>query len=98
MSYRLLVRREAELDLRRAARWYEEQSPGLGRELIAQVDTALNRVANNPNRCQIIYRDVRREIVQRFPYGIFYRIDGTDVVVFAIVHLHRDPSTWQRRV
>src|SRR5712692_1600144 len=33
----------------------------------------------------------------RFPYGLFYRIDGSAVLVFAVVHLHRDPSTWQDR-
>ena len=98
MTYRLVVRRQAKLDLRRATRWYEEQRPGLGRELVAQVDRVLDRVTNNPHQWQVIYRGVRRAIVQRFPYGVFYRIDGTDIIVFAIVHLHRDPFSWQQRV
>ena len=98
MIYRLLVRRQAKLDLRQAARWYEGQHPGLGTELVAQVDAILGRIVDNPNQFQVIYRGVRRAILQRFPYGVFYRIDGTDVLVFAIVHLHRDPATWQRRV
>jgi plasmid stabilization system protein ParE len=86
------------LDLRRATRWYEEQRPGLGRELVAQVDSVLDRITDNPHQWQVIYRGVRRAIVQRFPYGVFYRIDGTDIIVFTIVHLHRDPSSWQQRV
>ena len=98
MTYRLVVRRQAKLDLRRATRRYEEQRPGLGRELVAQVDSVLDRITDNPHQWQVIYRDVRRAIVQRFPYGVFYRIDGADIVVFAIVHLHRDPFSWQQRV
>ena len=98
MTYRLVVRRQAKLDLRRAARWYEEQRPGLGRELVAEVDTVLDRITANPHQWPVIYREVRRAIAQRFPYGVFYRIDGTDIVVFAIVHLHRDPFSWQQRV
>ena len=42
-------------------------------------------------------REVRRAIPRRFPYGVFYRIDGSEVLVFAVVDLHRDPSIWQDR-
>jgi plasmid stabilization system protein ParE len=98
VTYRLVVRRQAKLDLRRATRWYEEQRLGLGRELVAQVENVLDRITDNPPQWQVIYRDVRRAIVQKFPYGVFYRIDGSDIVVFAIVHLHRDPFSWQQRV
>jgi plasmid stabilization system protein ParE len=94
VTYRLLVRRQAKLDLRRAARWYEERHPGLGRELVAEVDAVLDRITKNPNQYQVAYRNIRRAVVQRFPYGVFYRIDGSDILVFAIVHLHRDPSVW----
>ena len=98
MTYRLVVRRQAKLDLRRATRWYEEQRLGLGRELVAQVDSLLDQINHNPLQWQVIYRDVRRAIALRFPYGVFYRIDGNEIVVFAIVHLHRDPFSWQQRV
>ena len=97
MTYRLLVRRQAKLDLQRAVRWYEAQQPGLGREFMVQADAVLDRVSGNPVQYQVIYRDVRRAILRKFPYGVFYRIDGTDIVVFAVVHLHRDPSSWQTR-
>jgi len=46
---------------------------------------------------QVVHREVRRAIPRRFPYGVFYRIDGVDLLVFAVVDLHRDPSTWQDR-
>lgn len=98
MTYRLVVRRQAKLDLRRATQWYEEQRPGLGRDLVAQVGNVLDRITDNPHQWQVIYRDVRRAIVQKFPYGVFYRIDGFDIVVFAIFHLHRGPVSWQQRV
>ena len=97
MTYRLLVRRQAKLDLRRAVRWYEAQQPGLGREFLVQADAVLDRVSDNPVQYQVIYRNVRRAIMRKFPYGVFYRIDGADIVVFAVVHLHRDPSSWQDR-
>lgn len=97
MRYRLLIRRQAKSDLRQAARWYEGQSSGLGREFVAEVETALNRIVENPLQYQTIYCEVRRTILHKFPYGVFYRIEQNDIVVFAIVHLHRDPASWQER-
>jgi hypothetical protein len=50
VKYRLLVGRLAKADVRAAARWYELQRSGLGREFVAEVDAALNRIAENPLR------------------------------------------------
>lgn len=70
MKYRLLIRQQAKSDLRHAARWYEGQSPGLGREFVAEVEAALNRIVENPLQYQTIYREVRRAIPHKFSYGI----------------------------
>ena len=98
MNYRLLVRRPAKVDIRAAARRYELQQPGLGREFVAEVDAALNRVAENPLQYQVLHREARRAIVHRFPYGVFYRIEASNIVVFCVSHLHRDPAWWKARV
>ena len=97
MKYRLPLRRLAKVDVRAAARWYELQRPGLGREFIAEVDAALNRVAENPLRYQGLHRDARRAIVRRFPYAVFYRIEASPVVIFCVSHLHRGPASWKAR-
>ncbi len=98
MKYRLLVRRRAKADVRSAARRYELQRPGLGREYVAEVDAAMSRVALNPLQYQVLHRETRRAIVRRFPYGVFYRIEGSNIVVFCVSHLHRDPTSWQAPV
>lgn len=97
MTHRLVVRRQAKADIREAARWYERQRASLGRAFVQQLDALLDRVRLNPMQHQIVYREVRRAIPRRFPYGVFYRIDGSVVLVFAVVHLHRDPSVWKDR-
>lgn len=98
MKYRLVVRRPAKVDLRSAARRYEVQRPGLGREFVAEVDAALGRVAENPLQYQVLHRETRRAIVHRFPYGVFYRIEASTIVAFSVSHLHRDPASWKARV
>ena len=97
MTYRLVVRRQAKADIRDAARWYERQRIGLGRAFVEQIDALLDRIRLNPMQYQVVHREIRRAIPRRFPYGVFYRIEGSEVLVFAVVDLHRDPSTWQDR-
>ncbi len=98
MKFRLFVRRRAKADVLAAARWYELQRPGLGRQFVAEVDAALNHVGENPLQYQILHREVRRAIVRRFPYAVFYRIEASNIVVFCVCHLHRDPTSWKARV
>ena len=97
MKYRLVVRHVAKVDIRSAAWRYETQRSGLGREFVAEVDEVLSRVAENPLQYQVLHREARRAIVRRFPYGLFYRIEANNIVVFCVSHLHRDPASWKAR-
>ncbi|MFN8626918.1 MAG: type II toxin-antitoxin system RelE/ParE family toxin [Candidatus Binatia bacterium] len=97
MNYRLLVRRPAKAEVYDTARRYELQRPGLGREFVAEVDAALSRIAENPLQYQVLHREARRVIVRRFPYGVFYRIEANNIVVFCVDHLHRNPASWKAR-
>jgi toxin ParE1/3/4 len=98
VKYGILVRAQAKRDLERAARYYEKQLPGLGRDFVAEIDRLLEWIAENPLLCQVVHREVRRAITHRFPYGLFYKTEQNTIVVIAIVHLHRNPSSWQKRL
>ena len=91
----LLVRGRAKADIRRAAKWYERQQKGLGKRFVAEVDAALERIEANPEQYQIVHRDIRHAITRHFPYGVFYRIRGRTIIVFAVVHLLRDDVHWK---
>ena len=93
----LRVSAPAARELREAKVWYEAQVSGLGVRLIVQVDRVLTEIVANPRLFALVHRDVRRALVRPFPYAIFFRELESVVRVIAIVHLHRDPATWQRR-
>ena len=84
-------------ELRQARAWYEAQVPGLGARLIAAIDNAIAEICENPWRFALVHRDVRRAFARAFPFGVCYRELDSAVRVIAVVHLHRDPATWQRR-
>lgn len=65
MSYKLILRQEAERDLAETHKWYNEHVPGLGYDFIAVVERALKSLQENPTRFPVIYREVRRALVHR---------------------------------
>jgi toxin ParE1/3/4 len=89
---------EAEADLAEAFAYYEAQLPGLGHEFIATVEQQLERVVENPEQYQVLHRGVRRAVMRRFPYAVFYLAEGEAVVVLAIEHQARDPEHWKQRL
>jgi hypothetical protein len=91
------VRPQAEAEAVRAAQRYENESSGLGVVFLELTEKALAAISENPYQYPLVYRDVRRALLTRFPYGVFYRIGPREVRVIAIMHLARDPSRWQRR-
>ena len=46
---------------------------------------------------RVVYHDIRRALTRRFPYAVYYRIVGNEVVVLGILHTRRDPCEWQSR-
>ena len=80
-----------------AGRYYNQQVPGLGYEFVDEVESGIRTILSNPTVCKILEDDVRRFLVLRFPYGIYYTVESEIVVIWAIKHLHRDPDYRQGR-
>jgi plasmid stabilization system protein ParE len=97
MNYVLVFRPEVREELNEAYSWYESQKPGLGDEFLDCVDETVNRISQMPESYAVAYRDIRRAIVRRFPYAVYYRIVSSRVIVTAIFHGRRDPKSWQTR-
>ncbi|MCX6579650.1 MAG: type II toxin-antitoxin system RelE/ParE family toxin [Candidatus Aminicenantes bacterium] len=97
MSYKIIIRPEAEADLTESFRWYQDQVPGLGLEFLSCVDDAFDLIIKDPRIYQKIYKNVRRSITHRFPYEIFYIIDRDNIIVLAVLHAKRDPAILKKR-
>ena len=97
MTRRFIVRARAERDLQATFEWYESQQSGLGDEFLSAVRERLETLRNFPESAPVLYRDIRRAVVSRFPYVIFYIVRPTVVSVLAILHQLRDPADWPRR-
>lgn len=92
MSWQVTIRPLAHADLREARDWYERQREGLGDEFLVALADAMLALEKTPERQPIYYRDFRRVLMDRFPYKIFYIIEGRAVIVFRVLHGARDQA------
>ena len=97
MSYPIRLRDEADRDIALAASWYEEQRAGLGQEFLDELLATLGTIAEQPRAYPVLHRDVRRALMRRFPFGVFFQTTASDIVVVAVFHGSRHPRGWRRR-
>lgn len=98
MSVPLVVNPLAEADLAEAREWYEAQRPGLGDELLENVEEVFDRLRRFPALYARMFQDVRVALIRRFPYAVAYRLVNDQITVVAVYHTRRDPRSWQGRV
>lgn len=96
--FSLVVSPEAEAETQEAVDYYrQEASRDLALDFLEKVQATLERISESPLQFPVVHRGVRRAIVKRFPYGVFFRLRGDFVKVIAIVHHARHPRVWKRR-
>jgi plasmid stabilization system protein ParE len=95
----VVVRPAAAADIEDAFLWYERQRAGLGNEFLAALRSTMDLVLVHPEAFPVLHRDARRALVQRrFPYGLYFRIDGDVLILVACLHAKRHPRRWRSRL
>lgn len=87
----------AKTDIRDATYYYEQQRKGLGKNFLNEVYQYIEKIAENPLSNPLLFGNVRRCVLKRFPYNLLYRIrkDG-GVRVLSITHQHRQLNNLNR--
>lgn len=94
MALPAVYRRRVGRDLAGAYRWYEDQRAGLGEEFLGAVEASFDAIQELPEMFTRVHGEVRRAVVSRFPYAVFYRLEPKQVVILAVLHMARDPKLW----
>ena len=98
VSYELIIRPEAEAEMEEAFDGYENRVFGLGSDFLRCVDATLNSMARHPLQYRQVHRSVRRAIIRRFPYEIFFIDEHDRIIVMSVFHVRRNPKSWQERI
>jgi plasmid stabilization system protein ParE len=88
---------EAEAEFVQAIEYYEECEPGLGHDFAVEVHSAIQRTMAYPKAWPLLENDIRRSFAKRFPYGILYVEEDEEILIVAVMHLHRTPGYWKHR-
>lgn len=88
---------EATAELTEAGQVYEQKVPSLGGQFLDAVDEAVAVIVAAPERWRIIEEDVRRYLMPRFPYAIYYRVHSDHIRILAFKHHGRHPEYWRYR-
>lgn len=94
---------EAEVELYEAAAWYDDQRPGLGDELLAEITRWLDVISEAPSTwpkwpgAPDLDPPIRRVLTDGFPYAIAYQAHSSRVWVLSFAHTSRRPFYWAKR-
>ena len=97
MRFTVRLRRQAERELSAAASWYEQQREGLGQEFLDEFMAVHRRIENTPLMYSIVHRNTHRAVMNRFPFGVYFRIEDEEVTIVAVMHGSRNPNHWHGR-
>lgn len=96
MKVRFLSPASHELD--DAMRYYDHEMTGLGFRFFQEVEKAIVRIQLYPEGWTKVGAKTRRCLLKGFPYALLYTVEGDEILVQAVAHLHRDPQHYRDRV
>lgn len=94
MPLPVVYRRQVGRDLAAGFGYYAEEAEGLGEGFLAAIDSVFDAIERYPQMFAQVHGEVRRALVSRFPYAVFYRVESRRVVVLTVLHTARDPRVW----
>jgi len=63
-----------------------------------QLEECLGYVQANPRMFEVVYKHYHRAIIRRFPYVVFYTVNGNVVKIHAVFQSAQNPQKWRQRL
>jgi toxin ParE1/3/4 len=96
-QFKLVSEPRADLDIEAAFQWYEKERAGLGIEFLDELREVYAKIVDGPFQYSQLRSNIRRALLKRFPYAVFFSVENETIVALAVLHTARDPAEWQRR-
>ncbi len=87
----------AEFELNEAAEYYELRVKNLGSSFISEAERITKLIQQNPESGLKISGTIRKKVLWRFPYSLFYSVKANSIRILAIANQKRRPFYWRRR-
>ena len=97
MPFRVVLDPRAETEAREAYLWYAARNPLAAARIAAELTKAVEDLAETALIWPDVEPGVQRRLLNKYPYGLIYRVRGEDIEVIAVMHLKRKPGYWRTR-
>jgi len=81
-----------------SSEYYETKSEGLGHKFLEQIESSLSKIVEDPKAWRKISTNVRKCLVNRFPYNLLYVIEKQRILIVAVMPTRRRPKYWGNRL
>jgi len=95
---RIIVKPEAEIDIREAHAWYRNIDANLAQRYLLELDAAMVFLTQFPDASPVCLHDCRQYVMKRFPYLIIYECADDNLYVHAVFHASRDRTAIVERI
>ena len=92
MTYQVIIRNRAQVEIAEIMQWYEEQEEGLGGYFLLCLDASIEGMRRYPTAPRIICHEYRRFFVRKFPVGIYYIVRENKIYVDVVEPFPRNPK------
>ena len=93
----LRIRPRALREIDEAFEWYRKRAEPAAAAFLEELDSALAQIAAAPEQHHLVRGRLRRVLLHRFPYGVYYKVFANAVSVVGVIHGHRHPRNWLSR-
>jgi toxin ParE1/3/4 len=96
----LIIHPESAIEVDDAFSFYATRSRIIAADFLNQFEHATVKLLNNPQLYPVVRSpDIRKHVMQQFPYSLIYRITATgSTQILALAHHKRRPFYWAQRV
>lgn len=97
-SFSIELSSEAEVDLDKSYECYYEDNTKAADAFFKQINLGFEHIRQQPNSFPIVHKDIRKYVVKKFPFVIYYQVIGKVIQIIAIFHTSRNPEIWNERI
>jgi len=98
MVFEIIIKPIVFLDVEEAVIYYDKKLKGLGNRFYNNFITSLNEIEINPHNYSYIKNPVRKHIIKKFPYKIYYIATVDKIIVIGVSHAKRSNTYIKRRL
>ncbi len=93
MAYKVILKEEVRMDVAETVFHYDgEPTPSLSEQFLAEMDEAIERIAQHPERYSYYQNTGLRFCrLKTMRFALLYEIEGDDVIIYSVHHTSRRP-------